>query len=226
MPDAIAASVRQRRRQTLALALLALTGCTASDHYHRRFDDAERWTRVFDDPARDAWQQPDQVIAALELAPDARVVDLGAGTGYFSMRLARAVPRGRVFGVDVEADMVRHLRRRAEQAGLTNFTAVQGQPEDPRIAEPVDLILIVDTYHHIGGRIDYFKRLTGRLAPGGRVAVIDFTPDSPEGPPRRHRIAPEAVIAEFDAAGYRPAARHTFLPRQYFLIFEPRPVGQ
>lgn len=187
---------------------------------HRRFVGAEDWAREFDAPERDAWQMPDRVIEALALAPDAVVADLGAGTGYFAMRLGRAVPQGRVLALDLEAEMVRYLADRAAREGLTNVLAGESMADDPGIREPVDLVLVVDTYHHIEDRTAYFGRLRERLAPGGRLAIVDFRLDSERGPPREHKIAPETVRAELEAAGYRLAASHDFLPDQYFLVFE------
>ncbi len=188
---------------------------------HRHFSDAERWAQVFDDPARDAWQKPDQVVAALQLAPDARVADIGSGTGYFAVRLARAVPQGAVTGADLEPDMVQYLNARAAKESLANLRAIVAAPDDPKLPEPVDLVLVVDTYHHIGARPDYFARLRERLRPGGRVAIIDFKLDSPTGPPASGRIAPEVVEKEMAQAGYRRIAAHDFLPNQYFLVFAP-----
>jgi cyclopropane fatty-acyl-phospholipid synthase-like methyltransferase len=188
---------------------------------HRHFSDAERWAQVFDDPARDKWQKPGEVVAALALAPDARVADIGSGTGYFSVRLARAVPEGTVYGADLEPDMVAYLNSRAAKEGLANLTSRVAAPDDPRLPAPVDLVLVVDTYHHIGARPDYFARLRDALRPGGRVAIIDFKHDSPTGPPPSARIAPAQVEAEMVQAGYRKAARHDFLPYQYFLVFVP-----
>lgn len=187
---------------------------------HHRFQDAEAWAQEFDAPERDAWQQPDRVIAALALAPDAVVADLGAGTGYFSVRLARAVPQGRVLALDVEAEMVRYLADRAQREGLANLLAGEATATDAGLREPVDLVLVVDTYHHIEDRTAYFARLRERLRPGGRLAIVDFRLDSERGPPREHKIAPETVRAELEAAGYTLAASHDFLPDQYFLIFE------
>ena len=191
------------------------------DHYQRRFEDAEHWARVFDDPARDAWQKPEEVIAALALAPSARVADLGAGTGYFAVRIARRVPEGVVYAVDVEPDMVRHLGERAAREALANLTPVLATPADARIPEPVDLVLVVDTYHHIGDRVAYFRRLAESLRPGGRLAIIDFTGESPIGPPPEHRISPETVAQELAQAGYARARTFDLLPNQYFLVFEP-----
>jgi len=123
--------------------------------------------------------------------------------------------------VDIEPDMVRYLEERAKREKLANLLAVTGAPDDARLPDKVDLILLVDVYHHIEDRVAYFQRLRNALRPGGRVAIIDFRLDSPEGPPRAARIGPEAVLAEMTAAGYRLAADHAFLPRQYFLIFKP-----
>lgn len=208
----------------------ALAGVTAfagpayaqsPEHAEHHFRNAAKWARIFDDPARDDWQQPVAVIRALAPAADAAVADIGSGTGYFSVRLARALPRGQVYGVDTEHDMVQYLAERARREGLRNITAIAGTGDDTRLPVPVDLAMLVDVYHHIADRGQYFRRLRGALKPGGRVAIIDFRADSPEGPPPEARIAPDRVKAEMARAGYVLAAEHTFLPRQYFLIFRP-----
>jgi SAM-dependent methyltransferase len=191
-------------------------------HHQHPFQDAERWSRVFDDPSRDAWQKPDAVIRALAPAPDALVADIGSGTGYFAVRLARAVPQGHVYGADLEPDMVRYLAERGRREGLANLTSVQAAPHDPRLPRPVDLVLVVDTYHHIAERPGYFGRLHRSLRPGGRVAIIDFLPDAPEGPPRHVRIPAAVVKEEMGRAGYGLVTEHTFLPQQYFLVFAAR----
>jgi len=207
----------------LLAALLALPAAAQTPDTHQHsFEDAKRWAHVFDDPARDAWQKPHEVIEALALAPDAVVADLGSGTGYFAVRLANMVSRGRVYGVDVEPAMVQHLAERARREKRANLVSIAGAPDDARLPEKVDLALLVDVYHHIESREAYFRKLQASLKPGGRVAVIDFRLDSPEGPPRAARIAPEKVIAEMQAAGYALERRHEFLPRQYFLVFRPR----
>ncbi|MCZ7565583.1 MAG: class I SAM-dependent methyltransferase [Burkholderiales bacterium] len=186
---------------------------------HGRFENPERWAEVFDHPARDQWQKPAEVIQALALAPDAVVADIGAGTGYFAVRLARALPQGRVFGADVEPGMVEHLSARAAREGLANLTAHLARPDDARLPAPVDLAILVDTYHHVPGRTAYFRKLAAALKPGGRVAIIDFKLDAPVGPPRHARIAPDRVSSELAAAGLRRVATHEFLPHQYFLVF-------
>ena len=187
--------------------------------HHHRFDDPAQWAQRFENPARDAWQQPDLVVASLALAPDARVADVGAGTGYFSVRLARAVSQGRVWAVDVAPTMVRWVLNRARRENIGNLTAVLAAPDDALLPEPVDLVLVVDTYHHISARTAYFTRLRSALRPHGRVAIVDFRGDSPEGPPIAMRLAPEVVRAEMAAAGFTLAGSLDTLPRQYMLIF-------
>ena len=208
---------------TLLFAILpALPAMAQSPHSHdHSFGDAQKWAQIFDDPKRDAWQKPHEVIQALKLKPDAVIADIGSGTGYFSARFANMVPKGRVYGLDTEPDMVKYLADRAKREGLKNVTAVLAQPGDPRLPEKADVVVLIDVYHHITNREQYFRQLQASLKPGGRLAVIDFRMDSPEGPPKAARLAPEQVKAELQRAGYRWAEEHAFLPNQYFLVFQP-----
>jgi ubiquinone/menaquinone biosynthesis C-methylase UbiE len=217
------------RALSTAVLMLAL-GCAGlapgparaqSPHTHQHsFGGAERWAEVFDDPSRDAWQKPHQVIEALALKPDAAVADIGSGTGYFAVRLAHFVPQGRVYGIDIEPDMVKYLTERAKRESLGNLTAVAGAPEDARLPHKVDLVLMVDTYHHVEQREGYFRKLAHSLKPDARVAIIDFNAESAMGPPPAQRIAAERVVAEMARAGYRLQREHRFLPNQYFLVFQ------
>jgi len=211
-----------KRMLHLALLLLLLLALGAPARAQHAFHDAARWAAQLDDPARDAWQKPDEVIRALAPAPDAVIADIGAGTGYFSVRLARAVPRGRVIGVDVEPDMVRYLAQRAQREELANLSAQLGAADDPRLAVKVDLVLLVDTYHHIASREDYFSRLRSSLEPGARLAIVDFRRDSPYGPPKSMRIPLAEVKRELARAGFEPVAEHDFLPYQYFVVLRAR----
>ncbi|HSQ03079.1 MAG TPA: methyltransferase [Burkholderiales bacterium] len=210
------------------IAALGVVGCVSlaggaaaqSPHTHEHsFSGAEHWAKVFDDPKRDAWQKPHEVIQALALKPDAAVADIGAGTGYFSARLSHMLPQGKVYAVDTEPDMVKYLAERAKREGLKNLTAVAGKPADPQIPQKVDLALMVDVYHHIDDRVGYFRKLAGYLKPGARVAIIDFRPDSPDGPPKAVRVPPERIKADLKSAGYEFVQEHSFLPEQNFLIF-------
>jgi SAM-dependent methyltransferase len=191
--------------------------------YHHSFGQAGVWAKKFDDPSRDAWQKPEQILDALNLGPTARVADLGAGTGYFSVRIAKRLPEGKVFAIDIEPEMLRYLSERARREHLSTVIPVVANEETPNIPEPVDLILVVDTYHHIDDRIAYFNRLRKSLNPGGRLAIVDFKMESPEGPPPEHRVSAEKVTEELKAAGYSLVAAPSFLPRQYFLVFTAPP---
>lgn len=191
----------------------------ASDDAHHGFSDADAWAQRFEDPSRDAWQRPDEILKALALPKTASVADIGAATGYFSVRLARAVPQGTVYGIDVESTMVDYLQRRAEREKLPNLSVVLAAFDDPKIPQPVDLILIVDTYHHLSDRVAYFAGLFKSLKPDGHIAIIDFQPGSKKGPPDAAKVAPAQVEQELKSAGFVVSARHTFLPDQYFLVF-------
>jgi len=206
----------------IATALAGVAMAQAPHTHEHSFAGAEHWAKVFDDPARDAWQKPHEVIQALQLAPHSVVADIGAGTGYFAVRLAHMTPKGRVYAVDIEPDMVKYLGERAQKSGVANLTPVLGAPDDPKLPAKVDLVLMVDVYHHIGARTDYFRKLAASLKPGGTVAIIDFTKDSPVGPPPATRLSAQEVRSEMERAGYVPVREHTFLPNQYFLVFRPR----
>jgi SAM-dependent methyltransferase len=159
----------------LALASTGPVGAQIPPHdrhgmhtHDHSFKDAAKWSRMFDDPTRDEWQKPHQLIQVLALKPDAIVADIGAGTGYLSVRLAHMTPRGRVYGVDVEPDMVAYLRDRAAKSGLANLVAVQAKPDGLVLPEKVDMAVLLDVYHHIGDRRSYFRKLKDQLKPGGR----------------------------------------------------------
>ena len=191
-------------------------------HKHHRFDRAEEWVAQFDAEDRAAWQKPDEVIAALGLAPNAKVADLGAGTGYFAMRLARAVPQGRVYAQDLEPDMVRYLGERAVKEGLANITAVQGAADDPKLPELVDLAIMVDSYHHIADPTAFFGKLRAHLRPGGTLVIVDFKKDAPDdapGPPAAMRVADEIVAAHLRKLGFvHDRTDLTLLPYQYLVV--------
>jgi arsenite methyltransferase len=191
---------------------------------HHDFHDVEHWVKVFESPDRDQWQKPDQVVRALNLKPGETVVDLGAGTGYFTRRFAAAVaPSGRSIGLDVEPAMVDYMKHDAERGRLTNYDARVVKPNDPGLsAASVDVVFLCDAYHHIEDRPAYFRRIIPALKPGGRVVIVDFHKRPlPVGPPPAHKIAGQQTIDEFRQAGYRLVRRHDFLPYQYVFEFEP-----
>ena len=190
-----------------------------------RHDDPQAYIASLEDPARDAYQKPDQVLKALALRPGEVVADVGAGSGYFTVRFAKAVgDSGRVYAVDISPDMVRHLNRRVRAEGLRNVVTVLSDPDDPLLPDAsVDRFVIVDTWHHVEDRPGYLERMKRMLKPGGQVVHIDFQKrELPIGPPTAMKIAREDLVRQMEDAGFRLSAEHTFLPYQYFLVFSVR----
>lgn len=193
------------------------------DHHDplvHRFEKAEDWAKEFDNPERDAWQKPTEVVAAMMIAPGMTVADIGAGTGYFERHLSQAVGgTGKVLALDIEADMVRYLRERAAKEKLVNVTAQQVTPGDTGLAAgSVDRILIADTWHHIPDREAYAQKLKAALKPGGLVIIVDFTLEATKGPPKEHRLSAEKVIGELSAGGLMGMAVDESLPEQYIVV--------
>ena len=226
---------RMRGLSTTGVALLAGATVLASglagaqetatpDEMHRRHRDPQAMVAALDDPARDAYQKPEEVVTALALREGQVVADIGSGTGYFALRFADAVGEsGTVYAVDVSPDMVRHLNRRVRDEGVTNVVTILADPDDPLLRDAsVDRFVIVDTWHHIEDQAGYMEKMRRMLRSGGQVIHIDFKAgDLPVGPPPGHKIAREDVVTQMEGAGYRLTAEHDFLPYQYFLVFEP-----
>ncbi|MEM8995854.1 MAG: methyltransferase domain-containing protein, partial [Acidobacteriota bacterium] len=188
---------------------------------HRRdFSDVERWSAIFDAPDRDAWQRPGHVIELMAIERGMTVADLGAGTGYFLPHLAAAVGAdGRVYGLDVEESLVNHMRERAEAAELRQVKA-QLAPRDGLGLAPssLDRLLIVNVWHHLDDRPNYAKHIGEMLKEGGKVVVVDYTRESEQGPPPKHRLSAERVIAELEAGGLQAEVVEEELPRQYVVV--------
>jgi SAM-dependent methyltransferase len=228
------------RRRVFALvagAILLATACAAppprppeAGHAHghdhaqgplvHRFEHAEQWAPEFDDPARDAWQRPKDVVDAMEIQPGMTVADIGAGTGYFEPWLSRAAgATGSVLALDVEPDMVRYLNERAARERLTNVRPALVPMDDPKLpVAGVDRVLIVDTWHHIPDREGYAAKLRSGLKVGGMAFVVDFKLDAKHGPPPQHRLAAEQVARELAAGGLLARVAATSLPEQYIVV--------
>jgi ubiquinone/menaquinone biosynthesis C-methylase UbiE len=172
-------------------------------------------------PERMAWQKPDAVVRALGLRRGQTVADVGAGPGYFTRRLARAVgPSGHVYAVDPVPEVLDILRARVTEARLRNVTPVLGRGDDPLLpGETCDLALLVDVYHHFHDGAAFLRRVSRTLKRGGRLANIDFAKrDTEVGPPVEHRVAREDFLRDARRAGLSLVAEHAFLPHQYFLV--------
>lgn len=216
---------------SLACVLLAagLGVVSAADgkpeaHGRHGFADAQHWAKIFDDPARDEWQKPRLVIELLGLRPGNRVADLGAGTGYFTRQLAMAVgSRGRVYAVEIEPTLIEHIERRKDMETLREqLVTVLATPDNPKLPEgELDVVLVVNTWHHISDRTRYIERLKRSLKPDGRIVIIDWRAgELPIGPPPEERLPRETVIAEFEKAGWLFDTESVMLPYQYFFVFE------
>jgi SAM-dependent methyltransferase len=154
------------------------------------------------------------------------IVDIGAGSGYFTRRFAAAVgPAGKAIGVEIDSAMVRSMNADARRLNLTNYEALLVPPDDPMLAaSSVDVVFLSDTYHHINDRVAYFTKVRQSLKPGGRLVIVDFvrTKDNSD-----HSIVKEEVVDELRRAGFRLAREFDLLlPKQYFLEFEPVSEGQ
>jgi ubiquinone/menaquinone biosynthesis C-methylase UbiE len=172
---------------------------------------------------RDEWQKPDEVVKALDLKPGEVVADIGAGSGYFTRRLAKVVePDGKVYAVDVAADILGYLKERADREGLRNIVTVVSQPDDPMLpTNSVDLVFFCDTTHHIDHRVEFYKKLAPAVKAHGRMAIIDYPPDSPHAPHKPEQLVPRSqVISEAEQAGFKFVKDFQFLPYHYFLVFE------
>jgi arsenite methyltransferase len=187
-----------------------------------RFDDIAVWVKVFEDPERDAWQKPDEVIRTMKLKSGDVIADIGAGTGYFTRHFAVAVgPEGKALGLDIEQSMIGYMNKDAKRLKLNNYVARRVKSDDPELAPAsVDVVFLCDTYHHIEDRVNYFKRVAAGLKPGGRLVIVDFyKKELPYGPPPAHKLAKDVVIDELRRAGYSLKEDLRFLPYQYYLEF-------
>lgn len=201
------------RKQFSALFLLCLwlTGC------------AEMAYRHMNDPSRDAWQRPKEVIEKLGITPGSRVADLGAGGGYFTWHLAEAVgPDGTVYAVDINETALGIIKKEMTARGATNVVPIYAAPGDPKLPEPVDLVFSCDTYHHMKDRVAYFRSLARFLRPNGRVAILDFHPHGFLSGFLGHGTVKTVVQWEMESAGYRLMADFDAIDSQHFQIFSRR----
>ena len=200
-----------------AAALIAAAALAQVPHQHHP-PSSEEYARILEDPSRDAWQKPHEVVMALELKPAETIADIGAGTGYFARRFA--LHAGKVYAVDIDAKLLDIARDKAP----ANLETVLAAPDDPRLpAGSIDTIFFCDVLHHIENRPAYYTKLAAALKKGGRIVVIDFyKKDLPVGPPLEMKLSDGQVIAEFQQAGFAISKRLDILPYQYFLFFEKR----
>lgn len=199
----------------ILLLTVAYVSLAQSEHQHHMPHSAEEYAKILNDPARDQWQKPHEVVMSLGLRPDEVIADIGAGTGYFARRFAHHA--GTVYAIDIDPKLLEMTKKDAP-ANLKTILAV---PDDPRLPKAsVDTIFLCEVLHHIQNRAAYLPKLKQALKPGGRVVNIDFyKKELPVGPPVSMKLSEEQVIAEFKAAGFRLQKKFDFLPYQYYLVF-------
>ena len=178
-------------------------------------------------PDRDDWSKPDLIMDALAVADGAVVADLGAGGGWFTLRLARRVgPNGMVYAQDIQPQMIEAINRRVQQEGLSNVRTVLGTPTDPRLPGGLDAVLIVDAYREMDEPLKpeviqgLLRGINRALKPQGRVGIVDFLQGSGgPGPAAEDRVKPDTIIAMVEASGLRLQSRENVPPFQYLLVF-------
>lgn len=199
---------------------------TPAAHQHRHVEahgphhpKGKQWIPALENPERDQWQKPEQVVAALKIQSGEVIADIGAGSGYFTRRFARHAAK--VFAVEIDPELVTYLRE--HRPG--NVVVIQADPDDPKLPPAsVDTVFICNVLHHIENRPAYYQKLKQALKPGGRIVIIDFyRKPLPVGPPPSMKLAKEEVISELTAAGFQLIQSLDFLPYQYFLIFRVHP---
>jgi predicted methyltransferase len=225
-------STKARGARTLAVVLFAAASCLSPAVSSYAADVARRpapvmgWTGAdwLERPGRDDEQRPDEVIRKMRLKDGDVVADLGAGSGYFTRRLAKAVaPSGRVYAVDIQPEMIGLLKRSVEKEGLTNVVPVLGTGDDPKLPKGgLDWILLVDVFHELQQPQAMLARMREALRPTGRVALVEYRLEGPSALHIRkeHRMSPKQVLAEWEPAGFRLVVREEFLPTQHFFVFE------
>lgn len=187
-------------------------------HGHR-FEEPSKYAERWNDPERDTWQKPDELIALMEIEPGMTVADLGAGTGYMLPHLSEAVgEQGEVLALDGEDAMIAYLEEHREQLGA-NVRPVKVPWDAPGVeAQSLDRLVTINTWHHVRDREAYAAKVYEALKPGGRFVVVDFTMDAPMGPPKEMRLAPEAIVAELEAGGFEASIAEETMPRHHVVI--------
>ncbi len=199
-----------------AAVLVPVAAAQVAHQLHHAPQSASEYAHILEDPGRDAWQKPHEVVMALKLRPEEVVADLGSGSGYFTRRFAHHVAK--VYAVDIDAGLLKLIAK----DGLANVETVLATADDPKLPpNSVDTIFICDVLHHIENRAAYYPKLARALRPGGRIAIVDFYKrELPVGPPVAMKLTPELVTRELAQAGFRKTASEDFLPYQYFLVFK------
>ena len=209
-----------RIRIALSLVLLFATSVALAAQHARLFPPED--LGLLEGPDRDAYQRPDQIMDALQIGEGSVVADLGAGGGWFTVRLARRVgPNGRVYAEDIQPEMIGAIKRRMSREGLANVLTVLGTPVDPRLPPgSLDAALMVDAYPEFEHPVTLLRNLARAMKPSGVIGIVNYKKDGGgPGPAMEARVDPEKVIADAQAAGLKLRKEEKFLRYQYMLTF-------
>jgi ubiquinone/menaquinone biosynthesis C-methylase UbiE len=181
---------------------------------HRGARWLERKTRVRE-------ELPDRAVSEMDLKPDARVADIGAGTGYFTFRIARLMPQGLVYAVDIQQEMLDIIRRRMDDRSINNVLPVKGEIDNPQLpSNSIDAVLLVDAYHEFSHPYEMMQGIARALRPGGKLFLIEYRGEDPSVPIKRlHKMTQAQAIKEMRAVGLDWVETKDFLPTQHFMIF-------
>jgi ubiquinone/menaquinone biosynthesis C-methylase UbiE len=190
-------------------------------HGMKPFDEVEKYIAFLERSDRSEWQRPDDIIKALKLTGTETVSDVGAGSGYFTFRLAKALPDGKVRAIDVEPEMIRHIHHKAISEGAKNIEVILATFSDPKVSEDTDLVFICDVLHHVQKRQAWLERIHKTLRPDAKLVLIEFAEgDLPQGPPETLKISKDKMVALAKKVGFRLIEDHSkILPYQHFLVF-------
>lgn len=209
------------RHLTTAFAL-ALVSVAASEAQQTSPQQQQRtpeeYAKFLEEPSRVARLQVSKVVAALDLKSGMSAADLGAGSGLFTRSIAKVVAPGRVYAVDIEPKLLAIIAGGAKDAGLSNVETVLGEAADPKLPGTVDLLFICDALHHIANPGTYLKTIRRYLAPGGRVAVIDYRTNWPEGH-ETLQFSTEQFARWAADAGLTRVASHDWIQDSFFVIY-------
>ncbi|MBT8044354.1 MAG: class I SAM-dependent methyltransferase [Verrucomicrobiae bacterium] len=173
-------------------------------------------------PERDQEEATSQAVIGLELKPDAVVADIGSGSGYYTFRIARLVPEGKVIGVDIQPEMVAFLGQKAARLGVENVEAHLGKVDSVQLsAASVDAVILVDAYHEFSHPNEMMQSIMHALKPGGRVYLLEYRAEDPKVPIKPlHKMTEAQAVKEMQAVGLRHLRTESFLPWQHFMVFE------
>jgi ubiquinone/menaquinone biosynthesis C-methylase UbiE/YHS domain-containing protein len=191
-------------------------------HNMKPFEDSKKYIEFLERKDRAVWQKPDEVVSSLNLKGSETIADLGAGSGYFTFRFSKALPKGKVIAIDPDPEMVRYIHHKTMSSDIKNIEVILGSYDDPKIPEKVDMVFICDVLHHVGKRAEWLAKLSSEMDKGAKLVLIEFKEGNlPEGPPEKIKISGKEMLSLVFNAGFKLIKENsTLLPYQNYFVFE------